>query len=152
MSNNEQLLAIRMDAVRFPRLHTYSREDAVTALKAIAINASMYRGSKMADEDAQYIGENLYNEMMSKDSCGMQYLSLDEIALVVKRAVLGGAEMYGINVASLYKVLLDYVKGEGHRLNKEALTKATTTKMLNPVTTMLESFAGALVASTQNNQ
>ena len=62
----------------------------------------------------QFISSALVQELLEDDKFGSGYLSLAEIQVVVKRAVLGGSELFGISVASLYKVIIEFVKGEGH--------------------------------------
>ena len=60
---------------------------------------------------------------------------------MVKSAVLGETELYGINVSSLYRVILEWVKGEGHLLQKETEER----KRLEDDRTLRESVVGSLI-------
>jgi hypothetical protein len=53
--------------------------------------------------------------------------------------------MYGVNVASLYEVLADYAKGEGHLADaaaKEAMKKAGQSRS---VSALIDTMTGAMV-------
>lgn len=108
------LLEMRADAERFPRLKTFTREQAVFEMSKIVSQAFLYRGQAADPTNIKFISAALVNELMDDRQYGLSSLSLAEIQVVVKRAVLGGSEMFGISVASLYKVILDFAKGEGH--------------------------------------
>lgn len=117
------LLDIRMDATRFPRLHTYPREHAVLEMSKVVSQAFLYKGQAADPTNIQFISCSLVDELKADlDNMGTKFISFAEISRVVKRAVLCD-DMYGISVASLYKVILDYVKGEGHRISQEARKK-----------------------------
>ena len=113
------LLEMRADATRFPRIKTMSREQAVSGLIRIVSQAFLYRGQAADPVNVQFISNALLNELLEDDKYGAGYLSLAEIQVIVKRAVLGGSEMFGISVASLYKVIMEFVKGEGHLNQKQ---------------------------------
>ena len=115
------LLEMRADATRFPRINTMSREQAVSGLIRIVSQAFLYRGQAADPVNVQFISNALLNELLDDDKYGAGYLSLAEIQVVVKRAVLGGSEMFGISVASLYKVIMEFVKGEGHLNQQQVL-------------------------------
>ena len=115
------LLEMRADATRFPRINTMSREQAVSGLIRIVSQAFLYRGQAADPVNVQFISNALLNELLEDDKYGAGYLSLAEIQVIVKRAVLGGSEMFGISVASLYKVIMEFVKGEGHRNQQQVL-------------------------------
>ena len=115
------LLEMRADATRFPRINTMSREQAVSGLIRIVSQAFLYRGQAADPVNVQFISNALLNELLEDDKYGAGYLSLAEIQVVVKRAILGGSEMFGISVASLYKVIMEFVKGEGHRNQQQVL-------------------------------
>ena len=80
--------------------------------------------------------------------------SLAEIQVVVKRAVLGGSEMFGISVASLYKVIMDYVKGEGHlnqkkieEMRRSATDRAVKASASSP---MIQAYSGQFIRNHKN--
>lgn len=113
------LLEMRLDANRFPRLRRYSREEAIFQMSKIVSQAFLYKGQMADDNNIQYISAALVDELREDDAHGAQNICFAEISKVVKRAVLA-EELFGISVASLYKVIMDYVKGEGTRLQNEA--------------------------------
>lgn len=112
------MLDMRLDPERFPRLKHYKREDAVVQMSRIVSQAFMYKGQMADDNNVRYISNALVDELLAA-SFGAENITFGEISVVVKRAVLG-EEMYGISVSSLFKVIMDYCKGEGTRLQAEA--------------------------------
>ena len=152
-SNQVSLLDIRKDAKRFPRLHTYSREQAVTEMSKIVSRAFLYKGQAADPTNIQFISCSLVDELQADlDRLGTRFLSFAEISRIVKRAVLQD-EMYGISVASLYKVIVEYVKGEGRRLQqqvKEEQNKAEQEQIRNPIVApMLQAYAGQLLKNSK---
>lgn len=112
------LMEMRADSTRFPRIKSMPREQAVMGMSRIVSQAFLYRGQTADPVNVQFISNALLGELLEDDRSGAGYLSLAEIQVVVKRAVLG-TEMFGISVASLYKVIMEYVKGEGHLIQKQ---------------------------------
>lgn len=150
------LLEMRADATRFPRINTMSREQAVSGLIRIVSQAFLYRGQAADPVNVQFISNALLNELLDDDKYGAGYLSLAEIQVVVKRAVLGGSEMFGISVASLYKVIMEFVKGEGHRNQQQVLEqrKKETERILKEsvVAPMLKAYTGEFIRNNKINK
>lgn len=148
------LLEMRADATRFPRIKTMSREQAVSGLIRIVSQAFLYRGQAADPVNVQFISNALLNELLEDDKYGAGYLSLAEIQVVVKRAVLGGSEMFGISVASLYKVIMEFVKGEGHRNQQQVLEqrKKETERILkeSALAPMLQAYTGEFIRNHKN--
>ena len=107
------LLEMRADSERFPRLKSLPREEAVAGMSRIVAQAFLYKGQAADPTNIQFIANALVTELMDDQKFGAAFLSLAEIQVVVKRAVLQ-SDMFGISVASLYRVIMDFVKGEGH--------------------------------------
>ena len=152
-SNQVSLLDIRKDAKRFPRLHTYSREQAVTEMSKIVSQAFLYKGQAADPNNIQFISCSLVDELqVDLDRLGTRFLSFAEISRIIKRAVLQD-EMYGISVASLYKVIAEYVKGEGLKLQqqvKEEQNKVQHEYIKNSVVApMLQAYAGQLLKNSK---
>ena len=152
-SNQVSLLDIRKDAKRFPRLHTYPREQAVTEMSKIVSQAFLYKGQAADPNNIQFISCSLVDELQADlDRLGTRFLSFAEISRIVKRAVLQD-EMYGISVASLYKVIVEYVKGEGLKLQqqvKEERHKADQEQIRNSIVApMLQAYAGQLLKNSK---
>jgi hypothetical protein len=108
---NASLLEMRADSDRFPRIKTMPREQAVLGMSKIVTQAFLYRGQAADPTNIQFISTALVQEIL-EDTNGAFNLSLAEIQVIVKRAVLN-TDMMGINVSSLYKVIIAFVKGEG---------------------------------------
>ena len=88
------LLEMRADATRFPRIKTMPREQAVFEMSKIVSQAFLYRGQAADVTTIQFISSSLVDELLEDDKYGAGYLSLAEIQVIVKRAVLGGSEMF----------------------------------------------------------
>lgn len=150
------LLEMRADATRFPRIKTMSREQAVSGLIRIVSQAFLYRGQAADPVNVQFISNALLNELLEDDKYGAGYLSLAEIQVIVKRAVLGGSEMFGISVASLYKVIMEFVKGEGHRNQQQVLEqrKKETERILkeSAFAPMLKAYTGEFIRNNKINK
>lgn len=150
------LLEMRADATRFPRINTMSREQAVSGLIRIVSQAFLYRGQAADPVNVQFISNALLNELLDDDKYGAGYLSLAEIQVIVKRAVLGGSEMFGISVASLYKVIMEFVKGEGHRNQQQVLEqrKKETERILkeSALAPMLKAYTGEFIRNNKINK
>ena len=150
------LLEMRADATRFPRLKNIPRDQAVSGLTRIITQAFLYRGQAADPVNVQFISNALLNELLENEECGSSYLSLAEIQVVVKRAVLGEAEMFGISVASLYKVIMAYVKGEGHLNQKQVKQYRREAQdrsyKASPVSAMLQAANGDFIKNHKINK
>ena len=150
------LLEMRAAATRFPRINTMSREQAVSGLIRIVSQAFLYRGQAADPVNVQFISNALLNELLEDDKYGAGYLSLAEIQVIVKRAILGGSEMFGISVASLYKVIMEFVKGEGHLNQQQVLEqrKKETERILkeSALAPMLKAYAGEFIRNNKINK
>ena len=152
-TSQASLLEIRMDAKRYPRLHTYTREQAVTEMTKVVSQAFLYKGQAADPTNIQFISCSLVDELRADlDKMGTKHLSFAEISRVVKRAVLRD-EMYGISVASLYKVIIEYVKGEGHRISQEARQKREEQEReslkQSVIAPMLQAYTGRLIKNSK---
>ena len=147
------LLDARSDEKRFPRLHTYTREQAVQKMATIVTKAFLYRGQTAESNNIHFISSTLVEELIAdNDRIGSRYITFFEIDRAVKKAVLS-TEMYTISVASLYKIISEYIKGEGHRLSQEVRKRREQRELeeMKRASTapMLQSYAGALLKNTK---
>lgn len=120
--NKATLVEIRTDNKRFPRLHSYRREDAIAQMNMIIMMAFQFRGQQADVQTIMQMSVSLI-DILNEDEYGIgtKYLSFEEIKRVIRKAALGqGKEMYGISVSSLYSALADYCKGEGRMANQQA--------------------------------
>lgn len=116
------LVDIRTDNKRFPRLHSYRREDAIGQMNMIIMMAFQYRGQQADAQTIIQMSASLI-DILNEDEYGIgtKFLSFEEIKRVIRKAALGqGKEMYGISVSSLFQALADYCKGEGRMANQQA--------------------------------
>ena len=148
-ANQVSLLEMRMDEKRFPRIGAFPREQAVLEMSKIVSQAFLYKGQAADPTNIQFISCSLVDELQADlDKLGTRNISFAEISRIVKRAVLQD-DMYGISVASLYKVIIEYVKGEGHKLQQEVLErkrKSDQDQIKNSVIApMLQAYAGELL-------
>ena len=148
-SNQVSLLEMRMDEKRFPRIGAFPREQAVFEMSKIVSQAFLYKGQAADPKNIQFISCALVDELQSDlDKLGTRHISFAEISRIVKRAVLQ-EDMYGISVASIYKVIIEYIKGEGHRLQQEVSErkrKSEQEQIKNSIIApMLQAYAGELL-------
>ena len=116
------LVDIRTDNRRFPRLHSYQREEAIMQMNMIIMMAFQFRGQQADAQTIIQMSSSLI-DILNEDEYGIgtKYLSFEEIKRVVRKAALGQSkEMYGISVSSLFQALADYCKGEGNMAQKQA--------------------------------
>ena len=148
-SNQVSLLEMRMDEKRFPRIGAFPREQAVFEMSKIVSQAFLYKGQAADPKNIQFSCCSLVDELQADlDKLGTRNISFAEISRVVKRAVLQD-DMYGISVASIYRVIIEYIKGEGHRLQQEVSErkrKSEQEQIKNSVIApMLQAYAGELL-------
>ena len=136
------LLEMRADSDRFPRIKTMPRERVVDGLTRIVSQAFLYRGQAADPTNIQFISSSLADELLD-DENGASWLSLAEIQVVVKRAVLN-SDMMGINVTSLYKVIVAFLRGEG-RENQSKVEQQRRTSKPHPGNIMLQAYTGEFI-------
>ena len=103
---------MRMDAKRFPRVNSMTRDAAIENMYDIVVSAALYKGNRLDEAEIRFTATALVDEILCDKSFGLAYISFAEIRRAVRRAVLE-TEMYGVNVASLYRAIVAYAKGEG---------------------------------------
>ena len=80
-TSQASLLEIRMDAKRYPRLHTYTREQAVTEMTKVVSQAFLYKGQAADPTNIQFIACSLVDELRADlDKMGTKHLSFAEIS------------------------------------------------------------------------
>lgn len=121
-SSQVSLLDMRADAKRFPRIGTFSREQAVFEMSKIVSQAFLYKGQAADSKNIQFISCALVDELQSDlDGLGTKNISFEEISRIVKRAIL--TDDIFLSVSSFYKVIMNYIKGEGHQLQKQIIAE-----------------------------
>lgn len=147
--NQVSLLDMRMDAKRFPRIGKVTREQAIMELSKIVSQAFLYRGQAADQNTIQFISCSLVDELQSDlDHLGTRNISFAELSRIIKRAVLQ-EEMFGISVASLYKVIMAYVKDEGHKLQEQVnelrKTREQEEMKKSIIAPMVQAYTGELL-------
>ena len=138
---NASLLDMRADPQRFPRLNTYDREDAYKAMIPVITQAFLYKGHTADPEAIRFIATNLVDELLADTKYGAGNISLGEIQMVIKRAILE-TDIPAISVSTLYRIIIDYAKGEGNDLERQIRLRRPTPSA--PVGAMIDSYAGAM--------
>ena len=137
------LLEIRMDSKKYPRLCRIERNEAIRKMTIIVNTAMMYRGQTADATGVSLISSSLVDELLAEEKYGARFLSIEEIAIIVKKAVLE------TDVSTLYRAVLDFCKGEGSRINREAATikrKQDEDSLRNSVVApMLQAYTGAFI-------
>lgn len=139
---NASLLEMRADPARFPRIKTMPRAQVVDGMTRIVTQAFLYRGQAADSTNIQFIASTLVQEFFDGDSKGATNLSLAEIQVVVKRAVLG-TDMW-LSVASLYKVITDFAKGDA-KLNQDQVDAERARKKVRGDHPMVTAYTGAFI-------
>ena len=147
------LLEMRADSTRFPRVKSVPREQAVFEMTKIVTQAFLYRGQAADVTTIQFISSSLVDELLADDKYGASSISFAEIQVVVKRAILG-SDIY-ISVSSLYKIIMDFVKGEGHNNQKqvnEAKRKEEEKRLRgSALKPMLQAYTGEFIRNNKIN-
>lgn len=139
------LKEMRADSQRFPRLNSLAKAEAVEGMTRIVSQAFLYKGQTADPTNIRFIASALVDELLEDTTHGAGFLSLGEIQVIVKRAVLS-SDMFGISVSSLYKAIMTFVKGEGcinqrevDAQKKTRRDKRVQTSGLNP---MIRAYTG----------
>lgn len=113
---SKSLEDIRRDVQAFPRLQTYSQQEAISLMAKMVFMAAAYRGYNVDKEQIAFIASTLYFDLMAdEESLGTRHITFDEIGRVFKRA-----ELFGMSVKGLYDAILDYIKNEGKKAAEAA--------------------------------
>lgn len=146
-SGGATLMEMRADDVRFPRIKDIPAEQAIGGMARIVSQAFLYRGQTADPTTVKFISTALVTELQDGRWHSARGLSLAEIQVIVKRAVLGDAEMFGISVSSLFKVILDYVKsGEFQDLQRRVYDQREKAEQERRHIQKLQEFKQSLLA------
>ena len=113
---------IRLDSLRFPRLHALPEATALAQLQTSIYKAAALRNQPIPPETSAFMAASLREVLLQDiDRLGLPYLSMEEIKREIRAAALGArGEIYSISVASLYQAICAYAKGPGIRAAQEA--------------------------------
>lgn len=137
------LLDMRRNSEKFPRICRIPREEAIPQMAMIVHNAFLYKGHNADPTTIQFIASALCDELVAdNEKVGTKWISLAEIAKVVKKAVLTDENFVSVSVASLYKVVVAYAKGEGSQLEKDIRSGRALPEETHP---MITAYAGKMI-------
>ena len=147
-SNQVSLLEMRMDEKRFPRIGAFPREQAVFEMSKIVSQAFLYKGQAADPTNIKFISCSLVDELMAdQDHLGTRNISFEEISRIVKRAILTD-DMF-LSVSSFYKVIMTYIKGEGHNLHRQVIAMKEREEQekikQSIIAPMLQAYAGEFI-------
>lgn len=114
---------IRSNREAFPRLKDIPEQEACRLLQPILYKAFMIRGQNLPPEAIAFMAQELRTALMQdEDRAGLPNITIEEIRRETRSAALGNrGEMYGLNVASIYQVLVKYAFGAGRRAEENVL-------------------------------
>lgn len=142
-TNSISLLDMRGNPKSFPRICRMPREEAVPQMAMIVHNAFLYKGHNADPTTIQFIANSLVDELVAdNEKVGTKWISMAEIARVVKKAVLTDENFVSVSVASLYKVVVNYAKGEGSQLERDIRSGRTLPAEIDIMTS---AYAGKMV-------
>ena len=148
------LVAVRLnEGGRYPRIHSIPIGEARSKMWRIVTDATLYRGNEVENVNVSFVANHLLDELLADEPrIGLRFLTFEEIAWTIKRAVLGQGrkELHGINVGGLYAALVDYARHEGMIADKKAaeLKRRSASKNV-AFDAIRDAYAGALVKSNQ---
>lgn len=141
-------LEMRSDPARFPRINTMNREDAIKEMVDIVLAASIYRGIHIEATDAAATAAALVDELLADKRWGLPFISFAEIRRAVRTACLE-TEMYGVNVASIYRAIVAYARGEGQSASEQAKTLSRMNTRPSSPQIAIDAAAAELVRKSQ---
>lgn len=139
-------LEMRTDPVRFPRINTMNREDAINQMVEIVRAAAIYRGIHSDSDDIIATSAALVDEILADQRWGLQYISFAEIRRAVRTACLE-TDMYGVNVSSIYRAIVAYAKGEGQTAREQAQRLAREQQRFSTPQAAIDAAAAAMIKS-----
>lgn len=152
-SGKASLVEIRTDNKKFPRLHSYRREDAIGQMNMIILMAFQFRGQQADAVTINQMSASLIDILVEDEyGIGTRFLSFEEIKRVIRKAALGQAkEMYGISVSSLFQALAEYCKGEGRMADKEAkqIASKERERKLSIIAPMIQGYSDELLRNNK---
>lgn len=145
---NATPVEMRRDADRFPRICRMAREDAVVQMLHVVEAAALYRGQRLDADELGFTAAALVDEILSDKRWGLPWISFAEIRTAVRTAVLE-KDMYGVNVSSIFRALVDYARGDG---NAAARVLDIGTARASAARTLMDASAAEMITTQHNGQ
>lgn len=152
-SQNATPLEIRRDSARFPRIKQYHPDALLNEMKKNILMVYLYRGQKPSNaQEVEMMARSLTAELMA-DELGYdtRELAIEDIRRALRRAGLRqGADMYGINVGSLYNAILDYRKSEVEDARQQLLSERRSSKNVgSPIEVIHQKYAAMMAKAAK---
>lgn len=152
-SQNATPLEIRRDSARFPRIKQYHPDVLLNEMKKNILMVYQYRGQKPSNaQEVEMMARSLTAELMA-DELGYdtRELAMEDIRRALRRAGLRqGADMYGINVGSLYNAILDYRKSEVEDARQQLLSERRSSKNIgSPIEVIHQKYAAMMAEAAK---
>lgn len=146
-------LDIRRDAARFPRIRQYQPDAFLNEMKKCILMVYQYRGQRPSNaQEVEMMARSLTAELMTDEfGYDTKELAMEEIRRALRRAGLRqGADMYGINVGSLYNAVLDYRRTEVEDARQQlASERRSAEKIGSPVEVIHQKYAAMMAQAAK---
>ena len=146
-------LDIRSDSARFPRIKQYHPDALLNEMKKCILMVYQYRGQRPANaQEVEMMARSLTAELMTDEfGYDTKELAMEEIRRALRRAGLRqGADMYGINVGSLYNAILDYRRQEVEEARQRlASEKRSAEKIGSPLEVIHQKYAAMMAQAAK---
>lgn len=152
-SQNATPLEIRRNTTRFPRIKQYRPDALLNEMKRNILMVYQYRGQKPSNaQEVEMMARSLTAELMA-DELGYdtKELAMEDIRRALRRAGLRqGADMYGINVGSLYNAILDYRKSEVEDARQQLLSERRSSENIgSPIEVIQQKYAAMMAQAAK---
>lgn len=152
-SQNATPLEIRRNPTRFPRIKQYRPDALLNEMKKNILMVYQYRGQKPSNaQEVEMMARSLTAELMA-DELGYdtKELAMEDIRRALRRAGLRqGADMYGINVGSLYNAILDYRRTEIEDARQQlASERRSSEKIGSPLEVIHQKYAAMMAQAAK---
>ena len=146
-------LEIRRNPTRFPRIKQYHPDALLNEMKKNILMVYQYRGQRPANaQEVEMMARSLTAELMTDEfGYDTKELAMEEIRRALRRAGLRqGADMYGINVGSLYNAILDYRRQEVEEARQQlASERRSAEKIGSPLEVIHQKYAAMMAQAAK---
>lgn len=148
-------LEIRMNSDRFPRIAAIEKGQCTAALARIITAGFLLLGQNPEPAKVKFMASTLQELFAEEEAWGLKYITVQEVARVVKNAVLTDSTITTLSPAVIYREMVKYAKGEGALLQKKAYEgkRAIDRKKIaeHPVAIMLDTMAAEMARKNNVN-
>ena len=139
LTGSALLLDCRLNPQNYHELAKLTRDEAQALISALVMKAMLYRGQRQDTDTVVFVSNALLDELQQNDA-GVWAITVEEVQYIFRAAVLHNADFY-VCVASLYRVILEFWKGPGRDIRKEAEFKRKKKQEAAAVGTFIQASA-----------